>query len=111
MMLAFNNGALAARQLEIGAVDGFSFQRIFVLVVLHMDLAFHHYLYQGLLDLHGALYNPCSGVYLGHLPVLNFMNFVRDVTTHLLSENTSLPYKLDLVNVKADCSSLTKAAV
>jgi hypothetical protein len=100
MLLAFNNGALAARQMEIGEVDGFDFHRIFVIVILHSDLAFHHYLFQGLLDLHGALYNPCSGICLGHLPAINFMNFVRNVTTHLHSENDSLPYKLNLVSLK-----------
>lgn len=104
MILAMNNGAFAAQQIELGRELGYTWQNILVLVILHADLAFHHYLYQGLLDLHGALYNPNSGIFLGHLPALNFMDFVRDVTEHLVSENETLPYTLELAkldNVKA----------
>merc|ERR1712217_220582 len=101
-MLAINNGALAALAIAKCEEDGYSFQKIMVLILLHLDLAFHHYLFQGLLDLHGALYNPNAGVYLGHLPALNFMDFVRDVTDHLVSENEAMPYALDLVDVSQD---------
>mmetsp|Transcript_9951 Transcript_9951/g.13118 ORF Transcript_9951/g.13118 Transcript_9951/m.13118 type:complete len:105 (+) Transcript_9951:2-316(+) len=96
LLLAFNNGAMANIQEMSGN------HAIFPIVALHMDLAFHHYLYQGLLDLHGALYNPNAGIYLGHLPAINFMDFVRDVTTHLESENDSLPYELELVQAPVD---------
>merc|ERR1712187_214330 len=104
-MLAINNGALAALSIAKCEEDGYSFQKIMVLILLHLDLAFHHYLFQGLLDLHGALYNPNAGVYLGHLPALNFMDFVKDVTNHLVSENDAMPYTLELVDVGADTKS------
>jgi len=99
LMLAINNGSLAAFVFKTSDQDGYNFQRVLVLILLHLDLAFHHYLFQGLLDLHGALYNPNAGIYLGHLPALNFMDFVKDVTNHLVSENEKLPYRLNLVDL------------
>lgn len=99
MILAINNGALARHVYMKSEQDGYGYQNVLVLILLHLDLAFHHYLYQGLLDLHGALYNPNAGSYLGHLPALNFMSFVKDVTNHLVSENDTLPYKLSLVDL------------
>mmetsp|Transcript_42722 Transcript_42722/g.74291 ORF Transcript_42722/g.74291 Transcript_42722/m.74291 type:complete len:197 (+) Transcript_42722:3-593(+) len=96
LMLACNNGMLAGEQFaQIDAI-GFKGHNLGVLIILHLDLAFHHYLYQGLLDLHGALYNPNAGIWLGHMPSLNFMDFVRNVTEHLHSENDTLPYSLEL---------------
>merc|ERR1711879_426929 len=106
LLLAVNNASKAAEQFALGDASGFDWETIAVIVVLHLDVALHNYLFQGLLDLHGALYNPNSGVFLGHLPALNFMNFVQNVTQHLVSENDSLPYKLEWT----DCTdaSMTK---
>merc|ERR1712178_356939 len=94
LILALNNAALASKAIAVCDPHCWNVQDILVIVLLHLDLAFHHYLYQGLLDLHGALYSPNAGIYLGHLPALNFMDFVRDVTNHLVSENDTMPYKL-----------------
>merc|ERR1712217_254284 len=58
LMLAINNGALARITLEKCGADGCNVQDIIVIILLHADLCFHNYLFQGLLDLHGALYNP-----------------------------------------------------
>merc|ERR1711972_1229695 len=95
MMLALNNAALATNHIERDGGFAADASNIIVLVILHLDLAFHHYLFQGMLDLHGALYNPNAGLLLGHLPAVNFMDFVRDVTDHLVSENDAMPYALD----------------
>jgi len=97
LVLAAYTGALAAEQFAVAEVYGYTRPRVVIIWICHVELVVHHFLFQGLLDLHGALYNPNSGTYLGHLPSLNFMDFVKDVTEHLNSENKSLPYKLDLV--------------
>jgi len=52
--------------------------------------------YQGMLYLHGLLFNPNSGDELGHLPVVNFLSFVKTVSTNLVKHNQDLPYDLDL---------------
>jgi len=98
-MLAISDGASAAMKFQHASEHGYRRETIIALILLHLDLALHHYLFQGLLDLHGALYNPNSGTSLGHLPALNFMDFVQDVTEHLNSENDALPYKLNLVEM------------
>jgi len=97
LLLAFNNGGCGAMHYAIGREQGFTERRIMLIVFTHLDVIFHNYLFQGLLDLHGALYSPNAGVFLGHLPALNFMVFVRNVTEHLVSENDTLPYSLELV--------------
>merc|ERR1719163_496275 len=73
----------------------------FAVCLLHFDTIAHNYLYQGLLDLHGALYNPNSGQLVGHLPAVNFMDFVRAVTEDLLkntleNNGNKVPYELHL---------------
>merc|ERR1712039_668823 len=72
-ILALANGALTSEQYALGKANGYDWETVFVIVILYLDLALHNYLWQGLLDLHGALYNPNSGIFLGHLPALNFM--------------------------------------
>lgn len=67
------------------------------IVVIHFDLAVQHYLFQGALDLHGSLYNPNAGIFLGHLPALDFMAFVRNVTENLARENDEMPFTTNLV--------------
>jgi hypothetical protein len=62
----------------------------------HAKLFLSNLLYQGMLDLHGLLYNPNSGDEIGHLPVVNFLEFVNKVSGDLVEHNEELPYKLDL---------------
>uniref|UniRef100_A0A7S2DYE8 Uncharacterized protein n=1 Tax=Alexandrium andersonii TaxID=327968 RepID=A0A7S2DYE8_9DINO len=102
LVLTCENGALASEQVAIGNANGYDWETVFVIVMCHADLALHNYLWQGMLDLHGGLYNPNSGTFLGHLPALNFMVFVRDVTEHLVSENDSLPYSLELAELEGE---------
>merc|ERR1712187_866444 len=108
LLLAINNAAKTAEQFALGEANSYDWETICVIIVLHLDVALHNCLFQGLLDFHGALYNHNSGIFLGHLPALNFMNFVQNVTQHLVSENESLPYTLEL----ADCTDgfLTKGS-
>merc|ERR1712113_298104 len=72
----------------------------FSVLIVHVNFVLEHYLFQGLLDLHGALYNPNCGIYLGHLPAVNFMDFVKDVTEHLAEESKRPPYKLEVATPK-----------
>lgn len=69
-------------------------------LIPQLDLLLQSFLFQGLLDLHGLLYNPNQGLLLGHLPVVNFLAFVQNVTNALLNESciqgAKLPYQLDL---------------
>lgn len=95
-LLAFFYGCVAApeiRRLENGQLNK---SVVYIVGATHFDLLVHNYLWQGLLDLHGAVYHPNPGALLGHTPALDFILFVRDVTEHLLSENDTLPYDLDL---------------
>merc|ERR1711920_1037040 len=62
----------------------------------HGQLFLTNLMYQGLLDLHGHLYNPNSGDKLGHLPTINFLDFVKTVSEDLLEKNKDLPYDLHL---------------
>merc|ERR550525_393023 len=62
----------------------------------HLNLVLSNLLYQGLLDLHGHLYSPNSGDHLGHLPSVNFLDFVKTVSGDLLEKNRALPYNLEL---------------
>ena len=96
-ILALNNGSMFAALVQQADTTGWNFSRVVCLMLLFGDLAFHHYLFQGFLDLHGALYSPNSGTLLGHMPAVNFMDFVRNVTDHVVSENDTLPYCLELV--------------
>jgi len=69
--------------------------------VLVADLLVTNFLYQGMLDLHGMLYSPNGGEYLGHLPADNFLDFVQDVTTNMVTRSGAnmgdeLPYSLEL---------------
>eukprot|EP00927_Polykrikos_kofoidii_P013020 TRINITY_DN1566_c0_g4_i1.p1 TRINITY_DN1566_c0_g4~~TRINITY_DN1566_c0_g4_i1.p1 ORF type:complete len:461 (-),score=54.35 TRINITY_DN1566_c0_g4_i1:48-1430(-) len=54
-------------------------------------------LFQGALDLHGWIYSPNGGEYLGHLPAENFLAFVQKVCVDMLAESGAisgkLPYK------------------
>ncbi|CAK0894463.1 unnamed protein product [Prorocentrum cordatum] len=68
----------------------------------HLQLFLSNFLYQGLLDLHGHLYNPNSGDLLGHLPVVNFLDFVKTVSENLIDKNSSLPYDLDFAQQLTD---------
>lgn len=90
--------AFAAGAVVRAAIDGEA--TWLALLIPHLDLSLHSFLFQGLLDLHGLLYNPNQGLLLGHLPVVNFLAFVQSVTNALLSESciqgVKLPYKLDL---------------
>mmetsp|Transcript_30799 Transcript_30799/g.102577 ORF Transcript_30799/g.102577 Transcript_30799/m.102577 type:complete len:386 (+) Transcript_30799:60-1217(+) len=111
MMLALNNAVLCrVRVDEAQASGGTSSMLVLSLVIIHGDLAFHHYLFQGLLDLHGALYNPNAGLFLGHMPALNFMEFVYDVTNKMESENEEKPYVLELVSADVPCKPVLSAS-
>merc|ERR1712107_759709 len=68
---------------------------------VHFELLFYNYLFQGLLDLHGILYNPNSGSLLGHMPAINFLDFVQRVTEDLNTFNPHVPYKLNLADIRA----------
>jgi len=98
LMLALKNGAMVLKVLDGDVVNWFA------IILLHLDTVVHNYLYQGLLDLHGALYNPNSGELVGHLPAVNFLDFVRTVTEDLLKntpdkDDSILPYKLELADI------------
>lgn len=106
IFLALNNGSCLSERFQMQAwEEQTTMQKIIFITVVHVDMAFKHYLYQGLLDLHGALYNPNAGILLGHLPSINFMDFVKDVSNHLDSENQTLPYKLELVDLELGVSA------
>jgi len=66
------------------------------LIQLHFHMFLENFLYQGLLDLLGALYSPNGGMLLGHLPADNFLDFVEQVSKDLLEKNDSLPFALKL---------------
>jgi len=111
LLLALNNAAHASVEVALGMANGFDWETVSVLVIVHADVAVHNYLFQGLLDLHGALYNPNLGVALGHVPALDFMNYVKDVTEHLVSENDRLPYGLELADLCLKDGSLGKDSI
>jgi len=79
-------------------MDTFAIWKLWILLI--GDLAVTNFLYQGLLDLHGMLYSPNGGEYLGHLPADNFLDFVQTVTTDMVTKSGTtnageLPYSLE----------------
>lgn len=84
-------------ELSSMSVDEATVDPVMRLCVHHIDICFHNLFYQGLLDLHGILYNPNQGMLLGHLPVLNFLGFVKTVSYDLIHKSQcqleTLPYK------------------
>lgn len=63
-------------------------------------LFFLNFLFQGLLDLHGVLFSPNEGIEVSHLPADNFLAFVESVTTALVANNQTLPYKMNIYDAK-----------